>query len=76
MSLLPIGHTLVDIDEAFRSTSPSLRSNEAITLEELQAVLRKCFNEHKEVSSIKHCIKWSGLCVKTKALQKISNLKR
>ncbi len=72
MSFLPIGHTHEDIDQSFSATSNALRENNAITLGEMQKVLRSVYNKQTEVSHMQHQGNWYGLCQETGCLRPIS----
>ena len=65
VGFLPVGHTHCDIDQAFSSTSNRLRTHDAITLEDMQAQLRCCYNENTVVMDMKQVVNWSGLCDQT-----------
>lgn len=74
VSFLPIGHTHVDIDQTFSTTSNRMRVNDAMTMTEMHEQLSKCYNEQTIVSRIKNCANWSGLCDKTNAIHRLTNI--
>lgn len=71
VSFLPIGHTHEDIDQHFSCTSRRLRSNIAITLEDLHEQLRNAYSGHSVVTHIGHVANFSQLCVNSKCLNKM-----
>lgn len=73
VGFLPVGHTHEDIDQSFSSTSARLRSNNAVTLQELHSELRKTYNGETEVSHMKHVANWSGLCAAEKCLTNVKH---
>ncbi|MEM9681301.1 MAG: hypothetical protein AAF901_13340, partial [Bacteroidota bacterium] len=71
VGFLPIGHTHEDIDQAFSATSKRLRSNNAITLEDLHNELRQTYNEKTVVISMQGVINFSGLCENSDSLRDV-----
>lgn len=70
-AFLPVGHTHEDIDQAFSCTSRRLRTNDAITLEDLQSELKHVYNEETKVISMEKIANFSGLCENENILNKI-----
>lgn len=62
VGFLPVGHTHEDIDQSFSTTSTRLRTAQAITLSDLHAELRQCYNNRTSVEHIDSMVNWSGLC--------------
>lgn len=62
VSFLPIGHTHADIDQTFSCTSRRLKTNAAVTMEDLMDQLRKSYTPEPHVSRMLHVANFSGLC--------------
>lgn len=71
-SFLPVGHTHEDIDQTFSRTAERLRSNDAITLGDLQYQLRQTYNNETSVTSMSSVANWSGLCENERCLRRVS----
>lgn len=71
---LPVGHTHEDIDQAFSQTSTRLRSNNAITLQDLHAQLQHANRGHTCVHHMKRIINWSGLCTSSNCFRRVDNI--
>ncbi len=71
VGFLPIGHTHEDIDQSFSRTSDRLRTNNAITLEDLQAEVRQTYNKFTSVTGMENVVNWSELCENEKYLYAI-----
>lgn len=74
VGFLPIGHTHSDIDQTFSCTSRRLRTEDAITMEDMHGVLSKCYNKHTTVSSLKQVANWSALCERSSCLHKVHGI--
>lgn len=71
---LPVGHTHEDVDQAFSTTSGRLRVTNAITLEELQGVLRTAYGGRAQVEHLKRVANWSGLCQQEGCLRTVERI--
>lgn len=71
VGFLPIGHTHEDIDQSFSSTSERLRSNNAVTISDLQQELKSSYNDQTEVSRMENMVNWSDLCQQEKCLSNV-----
>jgi len=73
VGFLPVGHTHEDIDQSFSRTAERLRTNDAVTLSDLHHQLSQTYNEHTQVTDMKHTINWSGLCEEQGCLNPINS---
>lgn len=74
VACLPIGHTHMDIEQTFRTTTQWLDTHEAITREDLHNVLPQFYNEQNVVSSLEEVENWSGQCESKGCLNKKKNI--
>lgn len=70
---LPIGHTHRDIKQVFRTVSNLLRNKNVETFSGFQRVSRTSFSGAAEVIRREKIIDWSGLCRKSKVLNKVKS---
>jgi len=68
VGFLPVGHTHEDIDQAFSRTSERLRSQNAVTLDDLNHELRASYRGSSAVTHLKNIANWSKLCEEQKVL--------
>jgi len=70
-SFLPIGHTHTDIDQTFSCTSRRLRTNDAITMQDLMRQLQLAYTPSPVVNNMSNIINFSGLCKQDNCLKKV-----
>ena len=76
ISFLPVGHTHSDIDQAFSCTSRRLRSNNAVTMEDLMHELRQSYTPEPSVSRLLHIANFSGLCKEQSSISNVENFSK